>query len=83
MGVTEVTLIEAGLQLAQAGSAFLARVKPTNTWAVAAVAVGQQIFANIAAGCKLGLAAATAEFATSNAAEKTFAASVVALPPIA
>lgn len=84
MGIEEVALLVALQQLAMAGKAYLAKISPlpVNVWAKAAVLVGQQIAANVATGAVLGLAAAKAEFATTQTQEAGVVAGLSALPPI-
>jgi hypothetical protein len=80
----EVALLVALQQFANATNVFLtkASVGTTNIWAKTACAVGAQLAANVATGAKAAVAAANAEFTTSNAAEKTFVTSLATLPPI-
>lgn len=84
MGVAEMALLTAGNQFAQALSAYLGKISPLpgNIWAKAAVQVGKQIADNVAKATGMGLVAASAEFTTTNTAEKTFVASLATLPPI-
>lgn len=84
MGVEEIVLLLAAQQFAQAIRVYLAKIKPsvTNPFATAAIAVGIQLAANVSAGCAAGGLAANAEFATTNASEKTVVAALAALPPI-
>jgi hypothetical protein len=71
MGVSEIAFYTAGLQFAQAGVAYLGKINPppTNVWALAAMAVGKQLAANAVSAFTAALAAANAEFKTSQSAE--------------
>ncbi len=84
MGIEEVAILTALQQFGQAASAYLAKIAvvPTGPYMTAAIAVGQQVAANITAAATYGLAAATAEFTTSNDAEKKVVQQLGALPPI-
>ena len=84
MGAEEVAWLVAGQQLAMAVHAYLTRIAPsvTSPFAKAAIAVGQQLSANIMVGMAAGLSAASAEFSTTNSQEKNFVSAVSGIPPI-
>lgn len=84
MGIAELAAFEFGLQVSQAACAFLGKISPlpTNVYAKAAVLVGQQFSYNACAAFKLGVKAAAAELATTQAQEAAAATALQGLPPI-
>lgn len=84
MGIAEVAIWTAAQQLAQAGAAYLGRISPppTNPWAAAAVAVGQQLAANAATAFGYAITAAEAEFGATQSAEAAVVSELGTLPPI-
>lgn len=84
MGIEEVAVFTAALQLSQAVNAYLGKISPppSNPWAAAAVIVGQQLAKNAATAFASALAASEAEFKIMQTAEKGVVADLHALPPI-
>jgi hypothetical protein len=84
MGIEEIVLLVAGQQFSQALAAYLAKIGPgtTNVYAAAAIAVGQQLAANAAKGCAIGLTAATSEFSNTQSNESVAATALLNLPTI-
>jgi hypothetical protein len=84
MGVEEIAVFTAGMQFSQAAVAYLKKIQSaaTSPYAKPAVAVGLQFFNNAIAAFQAGLAAATAEFNTTQGAESTVVSQLQALPPI-
>lgn len=84
MGMAEVAVFTAALQLSQALKAYLGRINPppSNIWAAAALVVGQQLASNAVLAFSSAVAAASAEFKTQQTAEKSVVSDLAILPPI-
>jgi hypothetical protein len=84
MGIEEIALLTLLYQVGMGAKVYLTAIGPgtANLYAKAAIAVGAQLAANVQAAAEAGLKAASAEFKTTQIAEKQVAADLAALPPI-
>ncbi len=84
MGIEEIAVFTAFNQLSQAVGAYLTRTQgtPTSYYAIAAIKVGIQLCAAVTKATSYAIAAASAEFATTQGAESSVVSALKGLPPI-